>query len=369
MRRASLALILLLSLTCPGVSWGQEPPTARPESAPNPEVHSPLSVGLVGPAPFVILAPGTTTGLSVELWEAVARNVQVSYQYRPFTDPEEALKALRNREIDILVGPVTITAQRAANVAFTEPYFRTSLGIASPVHPRGAFPRVRAILTRPFAIGLVALLVVLFAVGLLVWLAERKHPETLFPKSFGAGVAEGMWLAVTTMSTVGYGDRYPVTSAGRVLCGCWMLVSLVTVSSITAFLATTFTVAQMNSGIVVSAEQLAGRPVAVVRGSMGVSFALEHQARVEVVQDLDEAMGLLRARSVDAVVHDRPILAYFVKQHPEFKARLATSHYQLQDYGLAVALGSPLLSPLNVALLRVSETGEAARLTDEWIGQ
>lgn len=361
MHRLCLALALLIALLAPGAARAQPTPPA-----PTP---TPLEIGLVGSPPFVVQAPGTTTGMTIELWESVARDLDLSYRYRNFEDLEVALKAVRHGEIDVLVGPLTITAERATMVAFTEPYFRTSLGIASGANPRPILHGLQPLLTRAVGRAVVVLLLVLFVVGLLIWLAERSHPETQFPRTFRAGVGEGMWLAITTMSTVGYGDRFPITNTGRWLCGIWMLVSLVAVSSITAVLATTFTVAQMNSGTIHSAEQLAGRPVAVVRGSIAVNFALEHQALVRVVADLDDAMLLLRERTVDAVVHDRPMLAYFVKRHPDFGLRVSSSHYQLQDYGLALPLGSSLIRPLNVALLRVSESGEGARLENDWIGE
>ena len=37
---------------------------------------------------------------------------------------------------------------------------------------------------------------------------------------------DGVWWAVTTMTTVGYGDQFPVTSEGRVLAIVVMLVGI-----------------------------------------------------------------------------------------------------------------------------------------------
>jgi voltage-gated potassium channel len=55
-------------------------------------------------------------------------------------------------------------------------------------------------------------------------------------KSFG----DGLWWAVTTVTTVGYGDRFPTTSAGRVIAVGLMLVGISLMGVITASVAAWF---------------------------------------------------------------------------------------------------------------------------------
>jgi len=55
-------------------------------------------------------------------------------------------------------------------------------------------------------------------------------------KNFG----DGLWWAITTVTTVGYGDRFPVTSTGRVLAVCLMLVGISLMGVITASVAAWF---------------------------------------------------------------------------------------------------------------------------------
>jgi voltage-gated potassium channel len=48
---------------------------------------------------------------------------------------------------------------------------------------------------------------------------------------------DALWWAATTMTTVGYGDRYPVTTTGRFVAVALMVVGIAVLSSLTALIA------------------------------------------------------------------------------------------------------------------------------------
>lgn len=74
--------------------------------------------------------------------------------------------------------------------------------------------------------------VVIVAAAALVVAVEREAPGaslTNFP--------DGLWWAVTTVTTVGYGDTYPITAAGRGIAVALMLMGIAPFSALTANLA------------------------------------------------------------------------------------------------------------------------------------
>lgn len=68
-----------------------------------------------------------------------------------------------------------------------------------------------------------------------ITITERDVPTSNI-KSFG----DGLWWAVTTVTTVGYGDKFPTTSMGRVLAVGLMLVGISLMGVITAAVAAWF---------------------------------------------------------------------------------------------------------------------------------
>jgi voltage-gated potassium channel len=63
--------------------------------------------------------------------------------------------------------------------------------------------------------------------------AERGMPEANI-QTFG----DALWWAATTVTSVGYGDRYPVTTEGRVVAFALMLVGVGLVGTVMASVAT-----------------------------------------------------------------------------------------------------------------------------------
>lgn len=92
------------------------------------------------------------------------------------------------------------------------------------------FFRLRSIL---YIISAVVLMVVVF--GVVITFTERDAS-----KSNITSLGSGIWWAAETVSTVGYGDTYPVTNTGRVIATGLMFFGVVMFSILTATLASSF---------------------------------------------------------------------------------------------------------------------------------
>jgi ABC-type amino acid transport substrate-binding protein len=95
-----------------------------------------------------------------------------------------------------------------------------------------------------------------------------------------------------------------------------MLVALVTTSSLTAGLASAFTVLQLDSASIRDAAELRGQRVAVVRDTTAAEFATRQGVVLSAQPDFEAALRAIERGEVVAVVHDRSMLQYYLAQNP-----------------------------------------------------
>ena len=264
---------------------------------------------------------------------------------------------------------IKFVKKRLDHFRFSQPFYQSSLAIA---YKEGQFSiwnvfKLLFSVKLLFAIGI--FLIILAIVGTLLWLAERKASPDQFSAEAAKGIGTGMWLAIVTMSTTGYGDKAPVTLMGRIIAGTWMIVSIISATSMIAGIASVLTFSNFQSGDIKNIEQLNGKRVATISGSPSISFLKEYNIRINAVENLEEAIILLNNKQVDAIVYDRPQLMYYINNHKEEDLEIATAEYYQQGYGFAFPKDSKLIYNVNRTLLELAENQELAEITAEYLGK
>ena len=79
--------------------------------------------------------------------------------------------------------------------------------------------------------------------ALIVWLIERRPGQGMFRSFF-----DGIWWAVVTLATVGYGDKYPITVGGKIAGIAAILSGMVITSLISGTVASIFVERRIREG-------------------------------------------------------------------------------------------------------------------------
>lgn len=322
------------------------------------QVHAqeePLKVGITKVPPFVMQTDdGRWEGISIDLWEDVAEGMEREFEWVPMSF-NELLEAVENGDIDVAVGALTMTADREALFDFTHPFYQTGLSIAVPPVPeQSLFSSLKAFVSWQFLSAVLALGALLLVVGFLLWLVERRRNPEQFGGSAAEGIGSSFWWAAVTMTTVGYGDKAPVSLAGRLIGLIWMFAGLIMVASFTAAITTSLTVSNLRTGIQGTSD-LPGKVVATISNTASQRYLEDERIRYQTYPDLTSAMESVINGETDAIVYDRALMQYRNLQLGPQKLTVLPGVFAQQLYALALPDASPLRAQISQQILRVTE--------------
>jgi polar amino acid transport system substrate-binding protein len=208
----------------------------------------------------------------------------------------------------------------------------------------------------------------LIVMGVAMWLAERPmRPHG--HESVVDTLRDGIYWAVVTMTTVGYGDKTPKTTAGRVIAVVWMLASVALVSILSTSIVSRMTAERVVGGLRLTEADLVGKRLAAVAHSSGAEYLDERHLRYASFDDLAAAVTALGRGQADAVVNSIGALQYLVSS-ARFKNTIRPPEAVLEPAYMAIALplGSPLKKALDEALVEITASQEWRQVEDGYFG-
>ncbi len=342
MKRVLFLIVIAACATAPRLSMAQT----------SDEVARKLVIGTRHVPPFVIKGEnGTWDGISMDLWRKIAAENHWNYELREM-NLRSVLGAVENGELDAAVAALTVTHEREAALDFSHPFYSSGLGIAvRKAYHRNWLAGLWQLLAWELLtlIGLLAGMTIFF--GLLIWLFERRRN----PEHFGGvvdGFGQGIWWAVVTMTTVGYGDKAPRTLPGRMVAVLWMMVGVVSLAIFTGSVASQLTVTQLSNPIN-GPDDLTHVRTGTVEATTSEAYLQQRGISFQCYPTDLEALKALTNREIDAVVYDAPTLRYAVDQTMSGLVEVLPVRFQRQEYAIALPLGSRLRKPINLSLTKM----------------
>lgn len=335
-------------------------------------MEHPLKVLVGNFSPLVMPRGKKQAGFEIDLWEAVAKEAGVTFEYVP-TDFQKIIPLLAAQKADLGMAGLTINEKRERVVDFSFPTLDSGLLILTN-RDKGGF-RLWDTASYLFhegwgaigpMLGWVALFAFLFSN--LLWFVEYGHKT--FSDSYFPGIFESFWLVLCSMSTDSFGDYVPHTWAGRIVT-TGIIVGGVAVFGLLIAQVSSFLTIRKIKGEIDGVEDLSDKKVATVTGSTSVAPVRRVGAEIVSVSDIEDAYEALAEKRVDAVVFDAPVLEYYAqsKKGKGANVSLVGTLFDKQKYGFALPPGSPLREKINVALLHVRESGKYEAIYQKWFGE
>lgn len=327
-----------------------------------------LSVVTVDRPPFSFEQDGIRTGFSIELWEAVARDLGRGSSFTVENSFSDMLGAVREGTVDAAVANISITAEREQVLDFSHSIFQSGLQIMVPAGASSTDFGVifSALMSRDILLSIGMAVLLLFSGGMLMWVFERKS-QPYFEREAPEAIFPSFWWALNLVVNGGFEERVPRTFFGRIFAVMLVVSSLFIVSIFVAKITAVLTVDAL-AGSVNSVNDLYGKQIATISGSTSAAFLEERDIDFSGYPDLDSLLIGFEAGEVDAVVFDAPILAYYANTAGREKAQMIGSPFRRESYGFALPSQSPILEQINQTLLKLREDGTYDRLYRKYFG-
>jgi polar amino acid transport system substrate-binding protein len=327
-----------------------------------------LRVAVKPIAPFVLEQGTERTGFSIDLWNALAKELKAETVWVEVKTVGDQLEAVRAGKADAAIAAITITKEREKYVDFTQPYFDSGLQIL--VRAQGGNHLLDVFNSFPWptiATLLGAFIAIMFVMANVLWIVERRTSQN-FQKGYLRGMGEGLWGVALIVATGEHGDRETPRVVKRLIVFFMWLVGVLLIAQLTASVTSTQTIERLKSNIHGPGD-LAGKKIATVRGTVAADYLTDQGLQYVEVASADEGCDLVLQGDVQAMVFDAPTLQYWASRRGNGVLQVVGPIFAPEKYGIAVADGSPLRKRINGALLAMYEDGRYRALYSKWFSQ
>jgi ABC-type amino acid transport substrate-binding protein len=108
--------------------------------------------------------------------------------------------------------------------------------------------------------------------------------------------------------------------------------------------------------------------VATVKKSTAADYLAGQGIPAVSVENVDQAYPLLETGIVDAIVYDAPVLQHYASKTGKGKVKVVGLLFEEQNYGIAIQVDSPYRESINIALLKLIESGRYQEIVEKWFG-
>lgn len=324
-----------------------------------------LTIATVTRPPFSMVEHGKDTGFSVDLWDAIAEDLNAEFKFERVDSFGGMLELVERGQADAAIANISITSAREATMDFSQPIFESGLQILIKSDYQSDLSLLRAVFSRDVLTAIVLAFVLLLGGGMLMWRFER-NAQPYFDKNAKEAMFPAFWWALNLIVNGGFEERVPRTAFGRIFGVFLVISSLFIVSIFVAKITAVLTVDAIQNSVE-SLNDLERLHVASIEGSTAADFLRERDIQFKAFSDLEAMYAAFEVGEEDAIIFDAPVLAYYATQS-NGRAKVVGPVFKRENYGVALPTGSMLAEQINQSLLELREDGTYDALYRKWFG-
>lgn len=325
----------------------------------------PLRVGVYARPPFVVLSEdGVFRGMTIELWEEVARSLGLNFKYIPYHSFKELLADTVRGKVDVLATSFSVTLERAEVMDISYPWFDAGIRLMVNMENKGSVFEELKDTGRLYAYTWLALLMFALTLGITLL---RRHFDKQFTREWRTGLSVSFHDLVVAAKSGQIPHKY-FGWLGYILSAFWMIVGVAVIAYVTSTLTSAMTSVSLTSDIH-SLYDLPGKKVGALSGSVTLDLLRSIGIDVKLYDEIEDAINDLHKRKLDAVVDDAPVLEYYVHTHPEKGMDVVGNLFSPDKYAFAVNKSkSKLVNAISLELIGLHENGELQRIKEKYFG-
>ncbi|MFQ6644625.1 hypothetical protein Gotur_019375, partial [Gossypium turneri] len=306
-------------------------------------------------------------GYCIDLFK-MAREVlgyDLPYKFVPhFSTYDDLVRCVHNKTFDAVVGDITILANRAELVEFTQPYAESGLSLIVPAKSEES----AWMFMKPFTWEMwMATGAMLIYTMFIVWFLEhRSNPE--FEGTWKTQIGTAMWFTCCSLFSA---HRENVrNNLTRIVVIVWLFVSLVLTSSYTASLSSMLTVNKLKVHVTdIEFLKRNNLKVGCDRDSFVRNYLVDvlqfKSENIKTINSQDSYIGEFEKKHIAAAFLELPYEKVFINNYCK-KFSATTPTYRFGGLGFMFHKGSPIAMDFSKAILTLSENGALKDLEEKW---
>ncbi|WP_297482962.1 transporter substrate-binding domain-containing protein [uncultured Photobacterium sp.] len=328
-----------------------------------------LQVGTYACPPFVITDKTSDyQGLSFLLWDNIATKLNLNYTVK-ILPLKELLAEVANGTLDIGLSCISITPEREEILDFSHSFYETNLAIA--VKQKSHWENFISIIFNTKLLQILAIVSIAAAIigGIYYRLEHRVNNKLYSMQSRSARLVEGFILGLLFITKGPFNYYEFKTLTGRVLTVLLAVFTTLFIASITAVLASSFTLVRINSDIK-SPNDLDNVATGAKLASTSSNFLTNHSISHKTYATVADMLLALDKGEIEAIVDDDAILRYQIKMAKNKgnyeQLQVLPYQFEKQNYGIVLSENSPYDEEINRELLQFRKSNQWKKALTEY---